>query len=163
MLNLGRDCDEKQTVSIVLKTLPPRLFISCKGIKSNYRADKSHNALASSPTGELSVRGRWTACAVRVEPEEGHTTCMLQLGTYMLGLIPRKPAKPQSEYHSIKKVLYSSETSVTWKTDYGNVPDERKPNRQDKETQYLMLEGPMPERGLQRTRSGKWAPWEYGW
>lgn len=155
MLNLGRDCDKKQTISIVLKTLPPRLFISCEEIKRNYGADISHNALTSSSTGALPVRGRWTACAVRVEPEEGHTSCVLRLGTYMLSLIPRKPAKPQSEYCSIQKVLYSSKTSVTWKTDYGNVPDERKPNRQDKETQYLMIECLVPERGLQRTRSGQ--------
>lgn len=68
VLNLGGKLDKKQTVSIVFKCLPSRLFISCKEIKRNHTADKSDRSLPGSSDITLLGRGMWAPCALDTEP-----------------------------------------------------------------------------------------------
>lgn len=56
-LNLGGHFVEKETISMVLMCLSPRLFISCKEMKGNYIADNSDNSLTNSSKITPPVRG----------------------------------------------------------------------------------------------------------
>lgn len=71
MLHLGRSFDE-QTIHVVFKYFPLRLFTRCREIKKSYPAAIPDNSLIGSSKTASPVRGRWAACAPHVESAARH-------------------------------------------------------------------------------------------